>query len=364
MADGKRYSVQGSLGIPPRTRNIQIDYTALSYVVPQKVQFRYRLEGRDKDWQDPGTRRQAFYTDLRPGRYRFDVIASNNDGVWNTTGANLEFFIPPAFYQTMWFRMVLGVPAAGLIWLLYSIRLRQVTANIKARLGERLNERERIARELHDTLLQDFHAVILHFQAASRRLDKGDPTRDAFEQGLDYADEVLIQGRDRIHDLRSDTTMNSELSETLARYGNQLAQTWNISFSMNVTGRERKIDPIVRDEIYRIGREALLNAFKHSNSSEVETEISYDSAAIKMRILDNGSGIDPEVLQHGRAGHWGLSGMRERAQKIGATLSIWSRSTGGTELEFVLPVYRVSQKRSRWRRVNWNQRASNEGESQ
>jgi len=363
IADGKRYSAQGSLRIPARTSDLQIDYTGLSYVVPQKVQFRYRLAGRDKDWQDPGTRRQAFYTDLRPGQYVFQVIASNNDRVWNTTGATLEFFILPAFYQTNWFRVVLGVAAAGLIWLMYSIRLRQVTANIKARLGERLNERERIARELHDTLLQDFQAVILHFQTATRHLQKSDPTREVFEQGLNYADEALVQGRDRIHDLRTETTSDDELSKSLARYGNQLAEAQTISFSMKVTGAENKLDPIVRDEICRIGREALGNAFKHSNGSRIEAEIIYNPASIKMRIRDNGAGIDPDILLHGRAGHWGLSGMRERAEKVGATLSIWSRSSGGTELELVLPVRRAGDRESWWLHRKWRKRGSSEGES-
>ena len=363
VADRKSYPLQQPLRLPPFTRDLEIDYTALSFVAPEKVQFRYRLEGRDHDWQDPGTRRQAFYTDLRPGRYRFHVLASNNDGVWNLSGATLEFAIAPAFYQTIWFKIFLGAFVAVLIWLLYSIRVRQVTANIKARLGERLNERERIARELHDTLLQDFHAVVLHFQAASRRLQKADPTRKAFEQGLDYADEVLVQGRDRIHDLRSDTAANDELSESLARYGNQLAQAGTLSFSMKVTGAEHTLDPIVRDETYRIGREALRNAFKHSNGSKVEAEIIYDPAAVKVWIRDNGVGIDPEVLLHGRPGHWGLSGMRERAERIRATLSIWSRPTQGTELELVLPVHRLNQKKSRWLRSKWMRRASNEGES-
>ena len=361
IADGKRYSAQGSPRIPARTRDLQIDYTALSNVVPQKVQFRYRLEGRDSDWQDPGNRRQAFYTDLRPGQYRFQVIASNNDGVWNTTGATLDFFILPAFYQTIWSRILLGVAAAGLMWVLYSIRVRQVTANIKARLGERLHERERIARELHDTLLQDFHAVILHLQAASAHLGKDDPTRKAFEQGLDFADEVLVQGRDRIYELRSDTSPGDELAESLARYGKLLAETRPVSFSMKIIGVDCKLDPMVRDEIVRIGREALGNAFKHSNGSEVAAEILYDPGAMKMRIRDNGIGIDPEVLLHGRPGHWGLSGMHERADKIGATLSIWSRPKEGTELELALPIHPSGERQSKWLRWKWRKRASNEG---
>ena len=332
--------------------------------MPQKVQFRYRLEGRDRDWQDPGNRRQAFYTDLRPGQYRFQVMASNNDGVWNTTGATLDFFILPAFYQTIWSRILLGMAAVVLMWVLYSIRVRQVTANIKGRLGERLHERERIARELHDTLLQDFHAVILHLQAASAHLGKDDPTRKAFEQGLDYADEVLVQGRDRIYDLRSDTNSEDELAESLARYGKGLAEARTLSFSMKVTGAESELDPIVRDEVFRIGREALGNAFKHSNGSEVAAEILYDPGAIKMRIRDNGIGIDPEVLLHGRPGHWGLSGMHERADRIGATLSIWSRPTEGTELELVLPVHSSGERESKWLRWKWRKRTSNDGGSQ
>jgi signal transduction histidine kinase/ligand-binding sensor domain-containing protein len=362
IADRKSYPLQQALRLPPHTHDLEIDYTGLSFVVPQKVQFRYRLEGRDKDWQTPGTRRQAFYTDLRPGQYRFHVIASNNDGVWNLSGATLEFSIAPAFYQTSWFRILLGAAAAALLLLLYSIRMRHVTANIKARLGERLNERERIARELHDTLLQDFQAVILHFQAASKRLEKGDPTRKALEQGLDYADEVLAQGRDRIQDLRADTAVSDQLSDSLARYGNQLAQARNISFSMKVTGAEDKLDPTVRDEIYRIGREALGNAFKHSNGSRVEVETIYDPATVKMRVCDDGVGIDPDMLLHGRPGHWGLSGMRERAEKVGATLSIWSRPAEGTQLELVLPVHSPDQRKSKWLRW-WIKPVSNEGDS-
>ena len=186
---------------------------------------------------------------------------------------------------------------------------------------------------------------------------------DRLWSGFDDADEVLVQGRDRIDDLRSDTAATDELSETLTRYGNQLAQTGALSFSMNVTGAEDKLDPILREEIYRIGREALGNAFKHSKGSGVEAEIIYDLAAIKMRIRDDGAGIDPEVPLHGRPGHWGLSGMRERAEKIGARLSIWSRPTGGSELELVLPIHRSGERQSWWLRRKWRKRTSNKGES-
>jgi signal transduction histidine kinase len=154
FADQKRYAADGLLRLPAMTRDLEIDYTAPAFAVPQKVRFRYRLDGRDVVWQDPGTRRQAFYSDLRPGRYRFQVIASNEDGVWNETGASLDFSVAPAWYQTTWFRLACVLLAVLIIWSVYRLRMRQVARALGARFDERLAERTRIARDLHDTLLQ------------------------------------------------------------------------------------------------------------------------------------------------------------------------------------------------------------------
>ncbi|WP_263359087.1 sensor histidine kinase [Acidicapsa ligni] len=350
IADRRNYPLQQDLRLPSRTRDLEIDYAALSFTVPQKVRFRYRLEGRDKDWQDPGVRRQAFYTDLPPGRYRFHIIAANNDGVWNHEGASLEFSISPAFYQTLWFKLALATAALLLIWLVYSLRLKKVTAEVTARLGERLQERERIARELHDTLLQDFQAVILQFQAVSKRLFTGDPNRKALEDGLDYADKVLAEGRDRIQDIRADTRAFDELSDAIGRYGKELAQARSALFAITVTGEQLTLDPIIRDEVYRIGREAIGNAFKHSRGSKVEVELAYGPAELRMKISDNGNGMESQVLKDGRPGHWGLPGMRERARKIGATLDLWSKLGEGTRLQLNLPVRCANRNSGGWKR--------------
>src|SRR5262249_18758635 len=177
------------------------DYTALSLVAAEKVRFRYKLEPRDRDWQDAGTRRQAFYTDLPPGDYRFHVTACNNSGVWNEAGTSVDFSIARAYYQTTWFRLA-GVAAfAGLLAALYRFRLRQVTRQVRMRMEVRLEERERIARDLHDTLLQSVQGLILKFDAVAKRIPRGDPARQAIDETLDRADEILAEGRDRVRSL-------------------------------------------------------------------------------------------------------------------------------------------------------------------
>jgi signal transduction histidine kinase/ligand-binding sensor domain-containing protein len=336
VADRKSYSVQPALRLPSLTRDLEINYTGLSFVAPQKVRFRYRLDGYDRNWQEGGTRRQAFYSNLPPGNYRFQVIACNNDGVWNENGAALNLSITPAVYQTSWFKFVLVLFGLGVIWLLHNLRLRQATAQMQARLGERLEERGRIARELHDTLIQSVDGLMLRLQTA---LDESDPERShqMIEKALDSADEVMAEGRQRVQALRADATLVNELSEALASYGNELAEDRSISFSVSLVGSVKPIDAFVRDEAYRIGREALGNAFQHASATRIEAEITYDRALLRMRVRDDGVGIGPEFLNGGRPGHYGLAGMRERAQALGGRMVIWSRPGAGTEIDLEIP---------------------------
>ena len=198
------------------------------------------------------------------------MIASNNDDVCNNTGDTLSFDIPPAFYQTVWFKLAWAVAFAYLLWTVYALRLRWATAEIRARLGERLQERERIARELHDTLLQDFQAAVLRIQIAASRL-KGHPARSVLDEGLDYADKALAEGRNRIRDLRTDTKNLDELSESLTIYCKELSELLPLTFSISVTGTHVEFDPLVRHEIQQIGREAIGNAFRHSQGSSIST---------------------------------------------------------------------------------------------
>ena len=322
--------------LPAHTTTLQIAYTAPNLSIPERVRFRYKLDGQEKNWNDAGRRREAFYTNLGPGHYSFHVIACNDDGVWNETGTTWNFFIDPAWYQTLWFKMLLGLIAIGLAWMLYTLRLRQATAQIQARLGERLEERERIARELHDTLIQSVDGLTLRIQTA---LSEADPKRSRLmiEKALDSADEVMLEGRQRVHALRAEATTVNELSEALAFYGRDLAEDHPVEFSVALVGSPKSIGAFVRDEAYRIGREALGNAFQHAGATKVEVEVTYDHAMVHMRVRDNGRGIDEHTLNGGRPGHWGLRGMRERANVIGGKLVIWSRAGVGTEIDLEIP---------------------------
>jgi signal transduction histidine kinase/ligand-binding sensor domain-containing protein len=341
-ADRKTYGTGSAgsrpLSLPALIRDLQIDYTALSLAAPEKVRFRYRLEPRDRDWQDAGPRRQAFYTDLRPGNYRFRMTASNNSGVWNEAGTSLDFSISPAYYQTAWFRLAGLAAFAALLAALYRLRLRQATRQVRMRMEVRLDERERIARDLHDTLLQSVQGLILKFDAVGKRIPRGDPARQAIEETLDRADEILAEGRDRVRSLRGSAAALSDLPAAFQRIAKEAAHGSATTFRSVVEGRARDLNPTVLEESFSIGREALLNALAHSGALHVELEIAYDARHFRLRIRDDGRGIDPDILgQGGRSGHWGLQGMRERAHRIGANLELWSRPGAGTEVELKVP---------------------------
>jgi ligand-binding sensor domain-containing protein len=327
----------GDVKLPAGATNLHIAYTAMSLTVPERVRFRYRLEGQEREWQDAGTRRDAYYTNLGPGAYRFHVIACNNDGLWNETGATLSLAIAPAFYQTWWTMCLYVALAAGLLWLFYLYRLNRATALLRQRLGARMEERERIARELHDTLLQGFQGLVLRFQSAMNALPEHEPAHRMLEQALDRADGVLTEGRQRVRDLRSEGSDSDELPRSLRLYGEELGQDRSADYSLTVLGTPQAMNPVVFSETERIAREAINNAFLHSGATRIEVELTFETGRVCLRVRDNGSGIDPQILSDGRAGHWGLSGMRERAQKIGAQFNIWSHSGAGTEIELGIP---------------------------
>jgi ligand-binding sensor domain-containing protein/signal transduction histidine kinase len=345
-ADRKTYETalqeaSGNLRLPPLVRDIEIDYTALSVVAPEKNRFRVKLEGYDHDWKEMGNDRKAFYTNLPPRNYRFRVMASNNSGVWNEAGASFDFSIKPTYYQTSWFQASCAAAFFLLLWGLYRYRLHQIAQEFNLRLDERLNERTRIARELHDTLLQSFQALMIHFQAANRLLPPG-KGKEVLEKVLDRADRAIVEGRDAIHNIRSSSTVTNELSHAMTALGEELAVSndgaqGSATFRVSVEGPPRGLHAILRDDIYRIAREALRNAFRHAQASQIEAEITYGERILRLRIRDDGKGIDPKHLHAGRDGHWGLLGMRERAQQIGAQFEMWSEVGAGTEVELRIP---------------------------
>jgi signal transduction histidine kinase len=311
------------------------------------VHFKYKLEGSDSDWQDAGTRREALYTNLGPGSYTFQVIASNNDGVWNNAGATLHFEIAPAFYQTRWFDALCALAILGVLVVLYQIRIRQVAVQARGRLEARLAERERIARELHDTLLQGIQGLIWRFQAATDRIPPDVPAREMMEKSLDRADKLLAESRDRVKDLRPTAAEVADLAQALAAEGDQFAQLHPIPFRVSVQGIRRDLHPIVREEGFLIAREALGNAFRHAQARDIEAEVTYGDRALQVRVRDDGLGISSSVLQAGgRPGHFGLLGMRERAKKLGGHLDVWSKPGAGTEIDLRVPA-KVAYRRAK-----------------
>lgn len=357
VADRKTYSPQNGLRLPAQTRDLAIDYTALSFVDPQKVQFRYKLEGYDREWQDPKTRRQAFYSNLRPKPYRFRLMASNNAGVWNEQGATLDFSIAPAFYQTWWFVALCAVSGLAFLYMLYMLHLRSLARQFEARMEERVSERTRIARELHDTLLQSFQAVLMKFQIVTDQLSDRPELHRTLETVLGQARQAVSEGRQAVEGLRSSMVVTNDLAGAIRTLGAEIASNSNSpEFRVDVEGTPRDLAPIVRDDVYRIAGEAVRNAFQHAQATRIEVEIQYQQRQLRLSIRDNGRGIDTKILDAGaRAGHYGLLGLHERAKLASGRLTVWSEPGSGTEIELTIPasgVYASATARRALRKKN------------
>ncbi len=336
VADRKSYSPGENLRLPALTSDLEIDYTALSFSVPQKVQFRYRLDGHDTDWQEPGTRRGALYNDLGPGNYSFHVIACNNDGVWNDVGARLNFVIPPAWYQTGWFRVACVLAALLILFSLYRLRVRQIARVISLRFDERLNERTRMARELHDTFLQTIQACTMVADHTLETVSDPEHMRLTMRKLSKWLNQAMQEGRAALNSLRSSTTETNDLARALRRATKDGLIPASMTVDFSVMGESREMHPIVRDEVYRMGYEAIRNSIVHSHATQLQVELRYEQD-LYLRVKDNGVGIDSVVLSLGKDGHFGLQGMRERAARIGGKLSLISSAMCGTEVVITVP---------------------------
>ena len=364
-ADGETYDAasdeKGGLRLPALVRDLTIDYTALSFVAPQKIHFRYKLEGQDSDWREVVNDRRVQYSNLAPKKYRFRVMACNNSGVWNEEGASLDFFIAPAYYQTNRFRALCVAAFLALLWALYQLRVHQLHLRFNAGLEARVSERTRIARELHDTLLQNLHGLMFQFQAARNMLPRRpDEAAKVLDIAIGATEQTVTDSRSAIQYLRSEQMCEGDLGQWLTATSQELARLPNANgdapvFRLTMEGERKTLTPLPRDEVYRITREILRNAFQHAQARRIEAEIRYDDSELRVRIRDNGKGIDPRVLHEGgSAGHWGLRGVRERAQQIGARLDFWSEAGSGTEVELTVPAaiaYEDSGTRPRFSRL-------------
>jgi signal transduction histidine kinase/ligand-binding sensor domain-containing protein len=344
-----------SVRLPAMTRDLAIDYTALSLVAPEKVHFKYKLEGQDREWREVVNDREVQYSNLAPGTYRFRVIASNNSGVWNLQGDTLEFSVAPAYYQTDWFRALCAIFLLVLLWAAYQFRIGQLQREFALTLDARVGERISIARDLHDTLLQSFHGLLLRFQTVLQLLpDRPIEAKEKLEGTIERAVKAITEGRDAVQGLRDSTIQTNDLAQAVSALGEELAidpgKNGSAAIRVTVEGEPRDLHPILRDEIYRIAAEALRNAYRHAQARRIEVEIRYDNEQFRLRVRDDGKGIDPAILsRHESEGHYGLPGMRERAKLIGGKLAVWSEVDAGTEVELGIPAgvaYATASKRS------------------
>jgi signal transduction histidine kinase/ligand-binding sensor domain-containing protein len=333
-AGGQAYPATGEITLPERTRALSIAYTALSLAVPERVRFRYRLVGLDSAWQDAGPRREAFYTNLGPGAYRFEVTASNEDGVWSVAPAALDVTIPPAFVQTAGFRALCALAAGGTLWLLVWWRQRRMAGAIRARFEVTLAERTRVARELHDTLLTDVAGIRMQLDAIARTAGPSG-VGAAIAAVRDQAGHALVSARRAVVEMRTAPDHARPVDAQLAEAARRTFADTDVDARVSHTGTPRRYPAAVEAEALRIGGEALTNARKHAACRTVRVTCAYGRRALRFEVRDDGRGFDP--AQAAANGHFGLVGMRERAGAIGAHLTVESAPGRGTAVLVVIP---------------------------
>ncbi len=336
-SDGNPVGLNGPVQITGGHQRVSFAYSALSLSVPERIRFKYKLEGIDEGWSRPVAERQVTYNNLNSGAYRFRVIASNSEGLWNSAESGVSFKIQPAYWQTWWFRLCSLLACALAILLFIRLRMSALATRMNIRFEERLAERTRIAQELHDTLLQGFMSASMQLHVADDRLPADSPAKPLLGRVLQLMGRVIDEGRNTVRGLRSSDVVRQNLEEEFSRIQNDLAISTGSEFRVIVEGAPRQLRPVIHDEIYFIGREALANAFRHSGASEVIVEIEYTTSHLRVLVRDNGCGMDPQLLTTGRDGHWGLSGMRERAERIGGKLKVLSMASAGTEIHLYVP---------------------------
>ncbi len=352
-ADGTAVDLLGPRRVPAGRRRITITYAGLSLAVPERVMFQYRLDGFDTDWSRPVAEREAVYTNLPPRPYVFRVKASNGDGRWTSTEASVRFEIEPSVWQTGWFQVSAAVICALGGWGLFRFRVFHVSRNLNRQFEAQLAERTRIAQELHDTLLQGFISASMQLHVAAGRLPSDSQVRPAIARVLELMGRVIDEGRVAVRGLRSSSTAAQDLGDAFAGIREELAEAGHIDYRVTIEGAVRPLHPMVRDEVYRIGREALLNAFRHARARTVDLELDYAPNRLRLHVRDDGAGIDPQVASSGTDGHWGIAGMRERAEKIGARFTIRSRHGAGTEIELTVPAKVAFDRKVTDRHASW-----------
>nr|WP_255557056.1 triple tyrosine motif-containing protein [Dyella sp. ASV21] len=338
VAGNTVYSPSLPVKLPARTRDLTINYTVLGTSSPRRQAFRYKMAGLNQSWQDVGPRREAVYSNLGPGHYEFVLQAANEDGVWNLQGTSLAFDIAPAFYEAWWFKVIIVACVLLGGWLAYVARLRYIKQSIRDRLSARHAERDRIARDLHDTLLQAMQGLLLRLQvwAIHPTLDEGQ--RKEVDSFARYARDMLVDGRNRILQLRRESDSGEGLEDLLNGAIMESASETSAAIRLVVEGPLREVDAEVLPDVVDIAREAIRNAARHARAGSIHVHVVFSPKALKVAVRDDGCGIDEACLRSGgRPEHWGLRGMRERAKRISSSISVGPGAQGGTLVELAVP---------------------------
>jgi len=351
--DGNANDLQQPVRIPAGGHKITFGYSGLSLSVPERVRFKFKLDGFDKGWSEPVTSREAVYTNLGSGTYRFRLVAGKGDGLWNSSESSVWFTVSPVFWKTWWFQLSSGAAIAVFIVAYIRFRMLTLTKQLNVRFEERLAERTRIAQELHDTLLQGFLSASMQLHVANDHLPANSHAKPFVVRALELMGQVTEESRNAVRGLRTSKAGSADLQQAFSEVRKEFPVQSQIEFRVIVEGGPRALHPLVSEEIYLIGHEALSNAFRHSRAREIEVELEYAASYLRVIIRDDGEGIDPEVLRSGREGHWGLSGMKERTQRIGGRLRVLSRAVAGTEVELSVPAKIAFESRREDRRVSW-----------
>jgi two-component sensor histidine kinase len=343
------------LVLPAGTSHLELAFDPVELSAPQRIRLQYKLDGVDDGWLDAPPSHVATYSGMPPGSHTFHVRATNRDGIWDLVGMTYQVTQEPFLYQTAWFQALGAAAFLGMLCGLYWYRMRRLAHEFNVRLEERVTERTRIARELHDTLLQSFQGSLFEFQTARNLLSKGrQEAIQTLDSAMRTAKKAIVEGRDAIQHLRREAPQ-SDLEHLLRTAGQEMESSQILNdnrpiFRVSVEGRQQALSAILQDEVYKIGRELLRNAFRHASASRIEAEIRYSDRLFRLRIRDDGKGMDRKVLREGTVpDHWGLPGIRERAKGIGGRLTFWTEAGAGTEVELTVPA-RIAYARPRARR--------------
>jgi len=358
LIDGKSAAIADQVRIPYGRHRVTFQYAGVNVSNPEGIKYRYRLNEVDSGWSAPTSLREIDFTNLLPGRYQFQVAASNPDGVWSPHEAAISFEVEPSMLQTRWVQLAIVGFLALLALGVYQLRVQQLHRQFNIGFEARVAERTRIARDLHDTLLQTLHGLMFQFQAVRNLLPgRTEEAMRALDEAIHETEKALAESREAIQGLRSEPIAEGNLAELLMAGSRELAHSSNGSqeppvFDLIEEGERRNLSPTTKNEVYRIALEILRNAYRHAQASRIETEVRYGDHTLRIRIRDDGKGIDPNVLRAGgRAGHFGLRGVRERAARIEARLDFWSEAGAGTEVQLDVPAS-VAYENSRDRRGN------------